>query len=299
MTLEEFGAILRAEREKQGLSLTDIANALKIPAHTIAALEEGDIEHFPHMAYAKGFLRSYGTYLRLSQDIMAQAHAVLLREIPLEPKTRERNISQGIGSLLPQFLVIFLILAILGGAGYLVWQRGYVQECVQWVTNMSKSLMTPKPKEEKEKNASAPKQETKQEEVQPKEVSEVKEPARLPQPSPQPVQVERQPEQSSVISISTQEEKPSLVTQQANGGMQQVIVIATENCWIQSTVDKGGARQLSLRKGDTFSLLFREDLELKLGNAGGVRFRYNGKDLEPVGRVGQVKTIRFPSQEIQ
>ena len=50
----------------------------------------------------------------------------------------------------------------------------------------------------------------------------------------------------------------------------------------------------SLRKGDTFALTFTKSLELKLGNAGGVRLRYDGEELPPVGATGQVRTLTFP-----
>ena len=63
---------------------------------------------------------------------------------------------------------------------------------------------------------------------------------------------------------------------------------------MHSTADKTDTRQFSLRKGDTFALTFADLLELKLGNAGGVRLRYDGNELPPPGTSGQVRTITFP-----
>lgn len=79
-------------------------------------------------------------------------------------------------------------------------------------------------------------------------------------------------------------------------GQHKVIITATEECWIHSNADKTDTRQFSLRKGDTFALTFARSLELKLGNAGGVRIRYDGQSLPPPGQSGQVKTLTFPPQ---
>ena len=77
----------------------------------------------------------------------------------------------------------------------------------------------------------------------------------------------------------------------------KVIITATDECWVHSSADKTDTRQFSLHKGDTFALTFNKSLELKLGNAGGVRLRYNGQDLPPVGQNGQVRTLVFPPAE--
>ena len=80
-------------------------------------------------------------------------------------------------------------------------------------------------------------------------------------------------------------------------GQHKVIITATEECWIHSNADKTDTRQFSLRKGDTFALTFARSLELKLGNAGGVRIRYDGQSMPPAGQSGQVRTVTFPPQD--
>ena len=42
MTLEELGALLRAERERRGLSIEDVSAHLKISVRKLRALEDGD-----------------------------------------------------------------------------------------------------------------------------------------------------------------------------------------------------------------------------------------------------------------
>lgn len=79
----------------------------------------------------------------------------------------------------------------------------------------------------------------------------------------------------------------------------KIIVTATEDCWIHSNADKTNTRQFTLRKGDTFALTFARSLEVKLGNAAGVRIRYNGNELPPAGKRGETRTLVFPLAEQQ
>lgn len=80
------------------------------------------------------------------------------------------------------------------------------------------------------------------------------------------------------------------------GGTHRIVVIALADCWVHSTADDSDVRQFSLHKGQTFALTFSKRLTLKLGNAGGVRIRYNGQEQPAAGDSGQVRTLVFPPQ---
>ncbi|MEE0815253.1 MAG: helix-turn-helix transcriptional regulator, partial [Desulfovibrio fairfieldensis] len=98
MTLEELGAALRAEREKRGLSIEDVANHLKIGARLLRALEEGDASSLPHLAYAKGFIRSYSSYLGMAAEEVNEAVCALGGTSPAVPQpvyTPEESLAPG------------------------------------------------------------------------------------------------------------------------------------------------------------------------------------------------------------
>lgn len=80
------------------------------------------------------------------------------------------------------------------------------------------------------------------------------------------------------------------------GGTHRIVVIALADCWVHSSADDSDVRQFSLHKGQTFALTFSKRLTLKLGNAGGVRIRYNGQEQSAPGESGQVRTLVFPPQ---
>ena len=81
MNLEELGAALRAERERRGLSIEDVANTLKIGGRHLRALEDADLSSLPHVAYTRGFIRAYAGFLGLSQ---AEFDGVLQELAPQE-----------------------------------------------------------------------------------------------------------------------------------------------------------------------------------------------------------------------
>ena len=63
--VETAGTKLRRARVQRHLSLEDAARATKIRAAQLADLENDDYSNFANLAYARGFLVSYGKYLHL------------------------------------------------------------------------------------------------------------------------------------------------------------------------------------------------------------------------------------------
>ena len=68
MNGEVIGQQLRQEREAQKISLEQAARATLIRIHYLRALEAGDISGIPSRTQARGFLRTYASYLHLDSD---------------------------------------------------------------------------------------------------------------------------------------------------------------------------------------------------------------------------------------
>jgi cytoskeleton protein RodZ len=58
-----FGARLKWERERQGLSIGDVAGRLRLHPNQVRALEQEALSQLPEAAYVRGFVRSYARVL--------------------------------------------------------------------------------------------------------------------------------------------------------------------------------------------------------------------------------------------
>ena len=340
MTLVELGAALRIEREKRGLDMEDAANRLKISARLLRALEEGDETSLPPLAYTKGFIRSYASYVGLSAEEVSEALGALeAASEPVAPQnvyepemvlTPRRNLKPILAGLFMVCVVAVVMVA---------WQQGVFD----FLSRQTRRLAQPAPLQSAESvdpgnlasrpsapvapaQGQAPSQAAAQGSVQ-----QVQTPAQTPaQSSGQTsAQASAQPTGQAAPSAapglppvrgtatnapvanapaagtpaSTPPAAPTASAAAPAGasqgsdvpvGTHKLIITATEECWIHSSADKTDTRQFSLHKGDTFALTFSKSLELKIGNAGGVRLRYDGEELPPAGQSGQVRNLVFP-----
>jgi len=75
------GAILAEERERQGLSRTDIAQRLHMSVFQVEALEIGDYDRLPRGPFLRGFTRNYARSLGLEADSLV---GLLAQDAPRE-----------------------------------------------------------------------------------------------------------------------------------------------------------------------------------------------------------------------
>lgn len=319
MNLEELGAAFRAERERRGLSIEDVANALKIGARQLRALEEADLSSLPHVAYTRGFIRAYAGFLGLSQ---AECDGALQSLAPQENIAPAQAVytpaeESGAGVALGKLFSLLVALIILVGGGYFLWNSGLLQKGMDMVRGVAddaphvakpsglpapeNSASDPAPARERKESPPASKPQSAAPALTPaaaapeRPVATATPPAVASTPAPAPKPQEATPAPAVAAADST----PTAPTAADDGiqpGQHKVVIIATEECWIHSSADKTDVRQFSLSKGDTFALTFSNRLELKLGNAGGVRIRYDGREMPPAGTSGQVRNLVFPPQ---
>lgn len=301
MSFEDVGALLRSEREKRHLSIDDIANQLKISPRQLRALEDGQIDSLPHPSYAKGFIRSYANWLGIGND---EIQKILTQPAQLgdgsDADLEMDNPHSRKGS--PRAAFIFLLLCAAVGGGYYLWQSGWLNQFLPAnetivVENLpsADAYMAEKDAQDNKTVTQASvmsEQEVKVEQKAPEPVTPEK-----PKTEPEPVKpaIQEKPAPAEAVSVTPiPVASATNAKQQSAPSQHKLIITAIEECWVHSNADKSDTRQFSLRKGDTFALTFGDTLEVKLGNAGGVRLRYDGNDLPPAGTSGQVKTIMFP-----
>jgi cytoskeleton protein RodZ len=127
----EVGRALRDARERQGISVSEVAASLKLHPRQIQALEAGQFDSLPGMAFVRGFLRNYARYLKLDPapllatlDVAVDESSVRLAppsnasgDMPRRGKGRVRR------SLLPGVAAASLLFAVVLAGWYYDSQR--------------------------------------------------------------------------------------------------------------------------------------------------------------------------------
>ena len=78
------GRMIRAARLERGLSIDDLAEATKLRASILTAMEDDDFSHCGGAVYARGQLRGLAGVLGLDPDDLVDAFNEGLRDNPID-----------------------------------------------------------------------------------------------------------------------------------------------------------------------------------------------------------------------
>ena len=316
MSFEALGRTLRQERERRGLNVEDVAERLKLMPRIVRAMEQADVGELPQAAYARGFMKAYGNLLELEPELLqagmddAWPEDAYLSHASYEPA--ETGKSGGKGRL-ATLISLMLIAIAAGGFWFARDLELHLPSAVLPRAEPAPPVAPPKadPALPAKNKFVAPSAQAK---AVPPPASGNQTAARQTSPPPDlnpapPAAVAPTvPDRPALPAVPADNRRTEQVTDTApqmahpspgpaaapQDGRRHLIIIALAECWVHSNADNTDTRQFSLRKGDTFALTFTKKLVLKLGNAGGVRLRLDGRELDPPGTVGQVKTLTFP-----
>ena len=123
--MARLGELLRAQREKKGITLDQAAADTRIREKFLKALEDADYQSLPGAVYTKGFLRNYAGYLDLDQDDVVVMFHQERGTVAADPRTFEpmRPLVRRSLIFTPAVLVPVVVLAgIVLFVGYLYYQ---------------------------------------------------------------------------------------------------------------------------------------------------------------------------------
>ena len=121
-----YGARLAAQRERAGLSITDVAATLRLHPNQVRAIEQEDLARLPALAYVRGFIRSYARVLNAdAEPLLSDLNAKLapVRESVVDGMATDFAAARAAGRerMFPQW-AIGIALAILVALGVIGWQ---------------------------------------------------------------------------------------------------------------------------------------------------------------------------------
>lgn len=252
-----LGDMLRAERERQNLSIKDIEAGTSIRALYIECIENGDYGQLPGEVYTKGFIRNYASYLKMDADALVnqfveenhpeQAAAKAAQEQASKDKTADSSAKKQAGSLSAKkdfgkktepaskrhnlLLLGALLLLAAAGAAYFLLSG-----------------------EEQPAQPKAPQQQA--------QVQQTEAPAAAP----------AEPQKAEGVEVEAR---------------------LSDACWTQIKADGETVYEGTLEKGKTQVWKAKETIVVTAGNAGAIELKVNGKELGQAGSKGQVVEKTF------
>jgi cytoskeleton protein RodZ len=281
--VESFGAKLKREREKKGITLDDISLSTKIGTRLLRALEDEHFEQLPGGIFNKGFVRAYARHLGMDEDQTVADYLAASGDVPpaknLEPQIAEALEARaeeqpgGVAQIPWGYLAIALSLVALGFA---VW--GFNSR-------------------EKERES--------------REAAVQAGPAVTPAQASTTVAVPSSPPPVSDASRTATEDnaKAASVPPPATTSMSPtappaagefvVLIKAHDESWISMKVDGNPASEATLVAETEKSLLAKDSITIRAGNVGALDFYFNGKKLPSQGEDGEAKNLSFGPEGLQ
>jgi cytoskeleton protein RodZ len=119
--MESIGEKLRLARERNNLTIEQVARETHVAKRFLKALEDEEFAAFPGETYAMGFLRSYAEYLGLnSEELIGIYRNIKIQEQPLPMN----ELLESRRRLPPLRIIIYVVAAVLALAavGYLIYR---------------------------------------------------------------------------------------------------------------------------------------------------------------------------------
>jgi len=288
--METLGGLFQQTRERQGLSLEQIASRTRIQQRHLQALEEEDFASLPAKVFAKGFVRSYARSLGLDEDEALQLFLTSSSNFYDRTQEEQQHVQVTLQAAhRKRFnwnLVVILFLVIGGVLFYLLPEQ-------QEILPPTPESETPLRINEKEEEAIL--EPTPSLEESPASVSPEAPVETIPRPSspssaiaPSPPTPEPQPLLPS-FPISPVPEKAA-----GPGGSLVLEIEATQLTWVVVQSDDQAPHEALLQPGQQITWKANTQYLLTLGNAAGVVIRLNGESQGPFGKPGQVvRNIRL------
>ncbi|WP_110651347.1 RodZ domain-containing protein [Salinicola peritrichatus] len=111
---EPAGVMLRRERERQGLSLEDVALQLNLRPTVVAGLEEDRFDQVPIAAYRRGYVRAYARLMGMDETAVVNAYDATHGRADIERKLVPVNTAKPPSRVGAWLFRLFTLLVIIG-----------------------------------------------------------------------------------------------------------------------------------------------------------------------------------------
>jgi hypothetical protein len=259
-----LGIFLKKSREERHIELDEVVEATRIRRHNLEAIENEEWSKLPSQVFIKGFLKSYAVihhYLRTSSFEKTTPEAL--------KKIRPQLIRPYLIIIIP-VLVLALIVALI-----------YLNKRNISVTDKAFQYFgTQSPGEKME--GIVEKEDNKEQDEREKETLLLEDKIVVDEVVDDTIVLE-----DSTIPMKREEEKPLLP---------RFILTANvkSRTWIAICIDDTPVKEYLFQPGQTPRWTAEKGFNILVGNAGGIEFSLNGKEIGNLGPQGQVVRIKLP-----
>jgi cytoskeletal protein RodZ len=260
--MTSVGEILRSERQAQGREMPEIAEDLCITQRYLRAIEEDDLKSLPGTFFYKSFVKQYASILGLDENqLQAGVDALTAIEEPLP-----------LPGANPKYHPLRTVDPIVADSNrrYFSDRRvGLSVAALAVVLLGCSGIYTWWNKASR--GGTAAKQ----------------------QSSAVPA--------IPVASITKQTPTVDVTTETGPDGVNHVVLnlSATETTWLSITSEGKSIFSGVLQPSQTKTLRASDVAKMKVGNAGGLEVRWNGKEIGPIGPRGQVRVVLFTPENFK
>lgn len=300
MDIKKISEKLKEVRKTKGYTLEDVYKVTKISIMNLDAIENGNFDLLPHPVYTKAFIKTYAQFLEIDPADILKAYETYLEKSKKEklPKTKLKSYDKGSNRTVLLLISIIILLMVLVSVTYFYIQKKQVKSDQIPRENLSleKSQYnnTNNTEELHSKNnkdlysainntqgnfTETPKTESANNATEKNNINDMG---------------EQQIIEQKELSIKQEEQKNDL---KITDKMNYVEIKANDDCWIGAQIDGQRKKEVFLRKGNSITFEYKDYLEIKFGNLGGVEIYNNGEKLDIKGKPGEVKIIKIPIDE--
>ena len=124
----DFGTVLSEARNAQNFTVDDISKHLKIPVHTLEAIEANDLDALPPPTFTQGYIRVYAKFLEISEDaVLEMYNAAVPHDNASDLKPRS-NLPGEASSQSPLVKLVTILLILAGITAVVYGSFQYYQE---------------------------------------------------------------------------------------------------------------------------------------------------------------------------
>lgn len=301
-----FGERLRKEREQKGISLEDISLETKIGTRLLRALEEEHFDQLPGGIFNKGFVRAYARHLGLDEEQLIQDYLAAIGTPPVpaeetfplpvpqreaQPDRPARRVRLGPPQEIPWGLLAIALLVI--ALGFASWT--YLHRPAE--ARREAPAAAPQPRPVSSPAPGSPGSET----AKPAQTSSPPAPAESGHPISRIPATESARDGSAPVSpAALHDNSPSPLGNAP--GMFSVRLKGnddSEECWVAVSVDGQPPVESTLIAPYEKVVQAKNEVTVKIGNAGALDVFFNGKRLPSLGEFGEVRTLVFHADGLQ